>query len=359
MPVRHVLASGDTLPSENGLLYIRLDSGQMVFWEMPGQYGARPISRDGRWVVWSAQGSSAGVHLLDTDTGADHDVVVAGEAGSVVGFSADGASMVVVTRSKVALVETASSRMLAEAAAPAAGPNGSAEFSVDGSAALGFGGSTDAGATTLILRPDGSTTEVAGGTWPLRWSPDGSALAITTATGTRTVAADGATKLEIPFGNVESGANPRWSPDGRYIAIANAYPVGGARVFDAATGAEVLRTTGSPTCLADYWLGDRSMRFAWDNRVVAVPSGAISAGPPEPQPEVTFDQAADPGVTRLLLKSGAAVEFASTFWSLYYDGDGIYTTTTDGRALFLIGIGGKGICDGQMAAPAVQLPPFQ
>ena len=36
LPVRHVLASGDTLPSENGLLYIGLDSGEMVFWEMPG-----------------------------------------------------------------------------------------------------------------------------------------------------------------------------------------------------------------------------------------------------------------------------------------------------------------------------------
>jgi hypothetical protein len=359
VPVRHALASGDALPSRNGLLYVALKSGEMVFWEMPGQYGARPISRDGRWVAWSAHGSS-GVHLLDTASGRDRALSLAGEPAGAAGLSQDGATMVLVSASQIALVETDSLRVLAQASAPAPIQDGGAEFSVDGSAALGFGGTTDAAPATVILRPDGSTTAVAGGTWPLRWSPDGRSLAVTAANGTRIVSNQGATMLEIPFGNVEHGFNPRWSPDGTYIAIANAYNAGGERVFDATTGAEVLRTTGSPSCLGDYWLADRSLSFGWDGLQVTVPSGEMSQGPAGTgAPGFTFDQSAGVGVTRLLLENGGSVEFRSQApWSAYYDGDGVHLTMTDGRALFLVGIGGKGLCDGQMAAPSVQLPPF-
>jgi WD40 repeat protein len=348
------------LPAANGLLYVTLDSGEMVFWEMPGQYGARPISGDGRWVVWSAQGGDGGSYLLDTVSGRDRVLSLAGEAAGAAGFSDDGATMVLVSGSAVALVETDSSRVLARAPAPKAGQNGAAEFSVDGAAALGFSDASGAPAATMILRPDGSTSTIAGGTWAVRWSPDGALLAVTTATGSRIISAEGATKLEIPFGEVEHGYNPRWSPDGKYIAIANSYAVGGARVFDAITGDEVLRTTGSPTCLADYWLADGSLSYGWQGNQVAVPSGEKSQSPPPARkPDFTFDQSARMGVTRLLLDSGRSVEFRSEApWSAYYDGEGVRLTMSDGRALFLIGIGGKGLCDGQMAEPSVQLPPF-
>ena len=45
-------------------------------------------------------------------------------------------------------------------------------------------------------------------------------------------------------------------------------------------------------------------------------------------------------------------------WAYFYDDSGVLTMTTDGRVLELLGYGGKGLCDTQLPAPAVQLPPF-
>lgn len=361
VPQRHVVPNGGMLPSENGLLYIRLDTGEMEFWAMPGPYGARPISRDGRWVVWGAQGVSR-THLLDTHTGLDRVLTVSGEPAGAAGFSGDGQLLFLVGVSRVALVETESGRVLAEAPSPPGNSSGAAEFAPDGAAATGFAAQSAGSRTTVILRPNGSALTIDGGTWPIRWSRDGIRLAVSTATGLWIVSAGKAPQIEIPLGGSDRGYNPRWSPDGRYLATANGGNTGGQRVFDAATGEEVLRAVGTPTCIGDYWFEDGTLAYGWEGRRVAVPSGEIREGlPARPRNDgYRFDDAVrTPGITRLLLANGAAVEFQSSgMWSVPYDGDGIYGATTDGRALFLVGIGGKGICDSQFPEPSVQLPPF-
>ncbi len=359
-PMRHSIPSGATLPSENGLLYIKLDTGEMEFWAMPGTYWARPISRDGRWVVWSAK-NATGVHLLDVQSGRDQQLTLHGNPAGASGMSNDGRLVLLNTPSSVALIETETGRVIAETPHPGGTFMSAAEFGPDGSVAHGYGDNA-LPRGTIVLRLDGTVSKIDGGAWPMRWSADGTRLALTTATGTRIVTSTGQRILEIPFGGIERGFNLRWSPGGRYLAVANAYNVGGQRVFDAATGVEVLRTTGTPSCIGDYWLDDGTLEYGFEGLRVLVPSGKLQQGVPRwPRAEgFTFDNSVTTqGLTRLLLADGLKVEFRSeSNWSVYYDGDGIRSTTSDGRALFLVGIGGKGLCDSGFAGMTVELPPF-
>lgn len=164
---------------------------------------------------------------------------------------------------------------------------------------------------------------------------------------------------KVELWDVEHGYNPRWSPNGKYIAVANTYSAGGERVFDGTTGAEVLRVTGSPSCLGDFWLAGNLLAYGYGGLAVTVPSGEIVQAPPLVNSAGAFDQSVSAGTTRLLLDAGGSVEFRSEApWSAYYDGEGVHLVLTDGRALFLIGVGGKGLCDGRMDELSVQLPPF-
>lgn len=360
-PKRYAISNGEALPSDSGLLFVTLNTGEMLFWALPAAYRARPLSRDGRWVAWSSPAVN-GNHLLDTHIGKDRLLEISGSPAAATDFSPDGRLMVLVSGSSVALVETESGKILASAVTTAGViTNGAGAFSIDGYAAQGFADSKGS-RTTVVLRPDGSSFSIDGGSWPLRWSPEGRRLAVTTAAGVHIVSASGETIREISLGNTDRGYNDRWSPDGRYLAIANSYSIGGQRVFDAANGKEVLRTVGTPACLGDYWLDDGTLEYGWEGQRVSVPSGQVLNGTPRwPRDEgFSFDQsAAANGLDRLLLKNGRAVEFRSGMWSFYYDGEGVRSTTSNGEALFLIGIGGRGLCDGTSSALAVQLPPFQ
>jgi hypothetical protein len=353
---RFDVPNGSVVPGDSGLLYIDLATGAMEFWSTPGSSGARPISRDGRWVVWGAPAIDSPL-LLDTATGNERPVELDGRPAAVRGFSLDGRLMAVMSDRELALVQTESGAVLARAALPASRANGSAEFAANGAMAAGFG--TGADAVTVVLRPDGASVVVAGG-WPMRWSHDGERLAVTTVQGLAVVDPGGRPLLSIERGAADSGFNPRWSPDDRYIAIAHAYDVGGQRVFESATGAEVVRSVGTPTCLGDYWFDDGTLQFGWEGERLAVPSGQVlppSGAWPPPGPYRVDDANSEPGLTRLLL-SNSVVEFRSGASSWYYDGDGIHSTTTTGKALFLIGVGGKGLCDAELPNPAVSLPPF-
>lgn len=359
-PTRYAVSNGAALPSANGLLFVTLHTGEVHFWALPAPYSARPISRDGRWVAWGSPAVN-GNHLLDTHSGKDRVLAIGGSPAAATNFSPDGRLMVLDSSSTVALVETESGKSVASAAKTAGAiTNGAAAFSIAGYAAQGFADSKGS-RTSVVLRPDGSSFSIDGGSWPLRWSPEGQRLAVTTAAGVRIVSGSGEPIREISLGNTDRGYNLRWSPDGRYLAVANSYNIGGQRVFDAGNGREVLRTAGTPTCLGDYWLDDGTLEYGWEGQRVSVPSGQVIDGTPRwPRDEgFSFDQsAAASGLTRLLLKNGKAVELRLGMWSFYYDGEGVRSTTSNGEALFLIGIGGKGLCDGTLPALAVELPPF-
>ena len=327
----------------------------MQFWALPAPYVAYPLSRDGRWVAWGSPAVN-GNRLLDTHIGEDRLLEINGSPAAATGFSPDGRLMLLVSSSTVALVETESGRSLASAAKSSGANANDTAFSNEGFAAQGFADSKGFRAT-MVLRRDGSSFSIDGGSGPLRWSPEGRRLAVTTAAGVHIVSASGETIREISLDNTDRGYNDRWSPDGRYLAVANSYNIGGQRVFDAANGKEVLRTVGTPACFEDYWLADGTLAYGWEGQSISVPSGQVLNGSPRwPRDEgFSVDQsAAANGLYRFLLKSGRAVEFRSGKSFLYG------STTSDGEAVFLIGLGGKGrICNGTVPALAVQLPPFQ
>ena len=120
---------------------------------------------------------------------------------------------------------------------------------------------------------------------------------------------------------------------------------------------EVLRTEGTSVCF-DYWVDRHAVRFDSDASVVEVPSGEVTSEPADMP--YSFVQSADPGLTILKLASGNSASFRTSEWSLPYDSDGIYLSTTDGRALFFVGSpGGKDLCIAATEKPpAVLLPPF-
>jgi DNA-binding CsgD family transcriptional regulator len=355
MPVS--LLNTATVPTDNGLLYVDLDTGDMTFWPMPGEYNIPSMSRDGRWIIWATLGGTD-LHLMDTADGTDQVLQLRGEDVIAARLSDDGDFLMQRTPNRVALTDTQSGGVLAESIVPAGNANGWGEFASNGSVAIGFG-PEQGPRGTLILHPDGTTAEAAGASWPLRWSPDATRLAVTTETSTRIVSSDAELLWEIPFLEGGNSLNPRWAPNGDYLAIPRAGGQGGYRVFDTATQVELLRTVGSPTCL-DYWNSDGTLDFAWDGRRLNVTAGDIL--PPDPslaQRPFDYVQTSEVGLTRLRTPGGRTIDFRSDFWSVYFDQDGIYETTTDGRAFFLIGVGGRGLCgEGELPEPEVLFPPF-
>ena len=351
--------NGGTIPSENGLLYVDLASGDMQFWPMPGtSYYAQSVSRDGRWVVWTAGDGvhDSGVHLLDTDTA--HDRLL--EAGSSpilnARVSPDGRFLVAHSVSRLFLVESKSMSIVAEAPLPG-GPLGEwEEFASNGSVAAAFG-QFPGTRHVVVLHPDGSSFGVAAATSPLRWSPDGEYVTVTGEKSTQVMNRDGDVVWDIPFLGSDEHANPRWSPDGRYFSVSSLPSLGGLRIFDFGSRTEVLRTEGTWTCF-DYWVTDDLVRYDSDTYLVDVPSGEIIQAVAEAP--FTYEQSGEPGLTTLRLKSAELVSFRTGIWSVPIDSDGIHSGTNDGRALFLVGAqGGKDSCITlSEKSPAVLHPPF-
>jgi DNA-binding CsgD family transcriptional regulator/WD40 repeat protein len=352
--------NGGTVPTDNGLLYVDLDTGEMTFWPMPGtSYYAPSVSRDGRWVVWTAGDGvhDSGVHLLDTETANDRLVEAGTSAILDARVSPDGRFVIARGDSRLFLIESESMATVADAPLPGASPNGWAEFARDGSVAVAFGPSP-ATPSVVVLHPDGSSFAADAATWPLRWSPDSEYLAVTAERSTQVLNRTGDRVWDIPFLGSDENANPRWSPDGRYFSVTSWPALGGVRIFDFLSRAEVMRTEGTFACF-DYWASADSVDFESDTSLARVPSGeTVEATADVPY---AFVQAGEPAVTSLRLRSGNTVSFrTSGTWSVPYDSEGIHSSTNEGRALFLVGSsGGKDLCiTFSEKSPAVLLPPF-
>lgn len=352
------LNESQRLPASNGLLFVDLDSARLRFWSLPASARVTTISLDGRWVIGGAPGVQ-GTHLLDTATGNDRVASVGGQLASVAGLSADGRHAVLVTRASVSLVDTETGSVVASAATSSRYPNGAAEFSMTGAAVVGSVAQPGVPPTLMLLRPDGTSSQIKDRTWPIRWSPSGDRLV---ASGEHTLTmfdAGGGALLDIELGPGATVVNPRWSSDGSYIAVANAYSVGGQRVFRASDGKEVLRTEGTPSCLGEYWLDLDSLRFGSTNEV-QVPTGEIEPTRPM-KDEYRLEAPAEPAAPKTVtLPDGRVMSFYSDGPLSYFVGpNGIQRVTLLNQAVLLVGsAGGHGTCDAVTPPPSVMLGPF-
>ncbi len=352
------ISEGQRLPASNGLLFVDLKSARLRFWSLPSNAKVTAVSLDGRWVVWGASGVQ-GTHLLETATGNDRVLSAGGQPVSVAGLSADGLHAVLVARSAVYLVDTETGSVVAAAATSSRYPNGAAEFSVTEAAVVGSIAEAGVPPNLILLRPNGTSSEIKDRTWPIRWSPSGDRFV---ASGQNTLTmfnADGGKLLDIELGPGATVVNPRWSSDGSYVAVANSYTVGGQRVFRSSDGREVLRTEGTPSCLGEYWLDQDSLRFGTTSEV-QVPTGETQSSPPT-RDEYTVEAPAEPDLPKkVMVPDGRGIPFYSDGPLSYFVGpNGIQRVTLLNQGLLMVGsAGGHGTCDAVTAPLSVMLGPF-
>jgi hypothetical protein len=200
----------------------------------------------------------------------------------------------------------------------------------------------------------------------LQWSWDGTRVAVTGEGGTMIYDAAEGDAIRIDA----DGWNPRWSPDDRYLAIAHPGNLDAVRVFASDDGAEVLRVTGAPVCVADYWYPDGTIAGGgpW-LASTTVPGGEVALrkdgdfpGTPEQtafgERHLIYDSDAlrlvdgDGGVLAELRLPGGMLT------SSPIGDEGAYPIAADGRGVVFVNRGGRGFCDGGWPEPAVYLPPF-
>ncbi len=163
--------------------------------------------------------------------------------------------------------------------------------------------------------------------------------------------------------------NPRWSPDGRYLALAAPDNSDALRIFEAATGAEILRVTGFPVCIGDYWYADGTVG-AWFgyNASVTVPGGEVSRRPDQSRPDASQQPRYLPGFNPDGRLDLVDVGSDAVLWSVN-TGPGVFGAyflrRGDGPldqfpplGILQLGAHGRGYCDSGSPAPSVQKPPF-
>lgn len=339
---KHVYNRGDTVRVERGILFLDPVTGGGVVWEGVG------VSRSGTYVWWmDDQGRG---HVKNTLTDAE---TVVGEPGGQLGFdgfSPDDASFAVQTGTEVVVYRTSDGveeRRL-ELEPGTVGTN--VGWSAQNALAVGMW-DRDGESLGVAVHMNGEVQRFAAGATFLEWSPGGRWLAA--AQGDELVLIDTATGRSVPAQGW--GSNPRWSANGQWVAV-QADDFSTVRVFDQ-QGLEVLRVSGMCAVLGTPWEGNE-LHSEFNDLLVAIDGSTRPAEPYAPGP-VTSGWADGGGVE--MKSSGTVVaELKIAFHVLRswpYGRDGIRSMTDDGRGVFVLGVGGRGFCEG-VGDFSVELPPF-
>lgn len=357
-----VLTRGESVAGDYGLLYLDPATGGGRFWPLPSGAFVEVASPSGRWVIWGERTDSMGSlawHLLDTAKNTTRRIELDGvPATHAVGYSPDESQMVVFAGRRAAVVETATGRVITEF--PEADRSTSffggftmpARWSADGSALAVH-------SSSVVHVVQDSVEQIEVPVWNIQWSRTGFKLAIAGPEGT--LIRDFATASEVRLS--APGLNPRWSPDDRYIAVVAAgeeleWPAGHvARVFEAATGQEVLRILGYPFCIGDYWRPDGSLPFV-DGKAATVPGGELIDGPDLSDSQYRYQIGGTANSVRAVTGGMVAAEVQlSVGWAVPFSLDAVGHYSEDAPPAVVVGLGGKGLCNRLMASE-VQKPPF-
>ena len=362
---RRVYQRSEQVDVEFGVLFLDPSTGGGVVWEAPRFTRVQP-SRSGRYLVWNEPvcpepancipieappAERLRLHLTDTISGRDLVLGEVGEQMRVAAFSPDESEVVVSTLNAAFVVATASGQRMATIT-DAADFKGVADahWTSDGKRLAASISGRDA---RVYIVEDSRVSLLSQRGLALRWSHDGTHLAVAAATGMSVVDIRSRRETQLPAG----GGNPRWSPDDGYLGVSETRNGGSGpiRIFDTSTWSEVLRVGGRAFCVGEYWVTEHSVSGR-EFHTVSVPGGELSDQPVQPETggaawtqrgvEMTRN-----GVTRALLKTG------TTAVSSPFDVDGGFSTTSRGQGVALLGYGGKGLCQPGDDRP-VRRPPF-
>ncbi len=268
--------------------------------------------------------------------------------------------MVVFAGTRAAVVETATGRVLTELPGFEPLPDGwegftaIARWSSDGSRVAVLLGRS----TAIVDVGHDRVEQIPFAAWNLQWSRNGLQLALTGSD--RTLIRDVATGAEVLI--AAPGVNPRWSPDDRYLAVVasgheSRFAYGDARVFEVATGREVLRVLGYPFCIGDYWRPDGSLPFT-EGKAVAVPSGELIDAPVSWEPPYRYQTGGASDSVQALEGGRIVAEVRlSTGWTMPLDLDGVGYYSPDAPPAVIVGLGGKDTCTVSETSE-VEKPPF-
>ncbi len=363
-PGRHSYSRGELVEERQGLLILDPGTGGGVVWTFPDGAIGR-LSRGGRYITWTAG------FLLDTATGATKSLTWDGVPVEVVGLQPISEERFVgVAGQRVGIFRSSTAELLIELPPPPSGVSGAVvtevEWAPDGRGGVAVGRASPGVATELFtdVVDNATVVRLLGVGGAMQWARSGGRLAVSGASGSLIYNLDTGRRLALPSG----GWNPRWSPDDRYVALARADSLDGIRIFDTGTGDEVLRVSGYSVCVGDYWYADGTIAGGRD-RSVSVPGGEIvSRDPSTSRPDASggppkrYAGTFVGGVVRL--EEGgvilAELRVAETVYpSYFYDSDGVWETTTDGRGVLRLGIGGKDLCIPGGSPQGVEKPPFR
>lgn len=350
--LKHVYARGETVTVERGTLFLDPATGGGVAWE-----GAS-ASPSGMYVFW--QDSQGQAHLVHSVTGDELVVGQPGDFPSIVAFSPEDTQFAAWTDDAVTIHATSDgSEAVRFKLEPGTGFVG-VRWSRQGWIAVSMTGSDRSSLGVWAWR-DGQRQfiPVAGqeGVWT-EWSPNGEWLAISKTAEHATLTLHNLRTGEV-IETAGSGGNPRWSESGQYLALQSPLAEVGdwpLRVFHV-DGTEVLRVYGICASIGTPWEGD-ALFAPWTGTTVAL-DGEVTEDPyfefAPPDRHSTFTPTGvafiEDGQTLAELNVPAGASFRSS-------SDDIHSLTSDGRAMFDIGVGGKGFC-GHEGEFAVELPPFQ
>ena len=352
-PRRKTYARGETVDIESGVLFLDPKTGGGEAWE-----GVRP-SPSGKFVAWYGVDQRQPPVLIETATHREIQLQTAGKSGAVLDYSPDDSEVSLRVDNEMLIASTGTGQVRLRFPLDPATHFVRAAWGPAGAVAVGSM-TRDGGALGFIIWRNDAFLEfpdAPGANWG-QFTRDGRRFA-TSRPG------EGGWTAIIDLGSrtvrrIEVGLqNPRWSESGEFLSGQDAE---GRVWIHRADGARHMRIDGACVLLGPVWFGNELP--AWDsgeNVLVAMDGSSrpYVVGPPgtavstfEQDGVALWDRLDGNRLAQLKLPPEGKISIS---WPA--TGEGVHGTTADGRGMFLLGIGGRGWCEGARDFN-VELPPF-
>ena len=339
-PVIKTFSRGETVDVPRGTLFLDPKTGGGEAW------ADIVVSPLGIFAPWYGGDGKQPPVLYETLTRRRIALDTGGQPGQVLDFNAIETEASVRVGDEFRIVSTADGSVRVRFQIPAGGTYVRAYWGADGAvamAATGPQGSTSLGIVVWRHGELKTFTNVPPPNW-IAWSPDGTRLLVSS------IADSGWTAIvDVGTGAVtrieQRLYNPRWSESGQYW---EGQLFSGEVFVYRADGTPHMRMNGVCAPLGTPWIGDEIATWGWGQDVKVAMDGSTTPYTPAGFSKPTANLAADGSVQLLDNWPDGAVlaELRPTAGATFFSSsEGINSLTRDGRAMFGLGGGGKGLCE--------------